>query len=225
MAFKAFKYFLVHKDTRVFLFESQFQFLTELDCLRHYEKGILKSLFKFNRSQVDEIWCDLKLWGLLGRKNPVELIRILCGFGCKIHMNFQNKVEVLQKSFKPVTYYYRLMSLKRLKSSKHLYRELNLQFLRLADRLIIGSFYITELETADHQFPVFCQLLENDLCLYRNQIRNLLANLFYNGNNVIADCGAKSIVLVEYDPIKQIIRGSENEESLFYLGDAIKKVS
>ena len=227
MAFKPLQYFLVHNDKKIFLFESQLQFFSEHDCLRHFEKGIAKSLFTFDRSRVDQVWCELKLWGLLGRKRPVELVRTLCGFGCDIQMRTDFEIISLQKSFYPVTYCIPLEQLD-IESLRHFYHRPITQgdedhiplLLELEDRLVIGHYYTTSQSCADQQLIQLCGFLEEDMCLELGMIQTVLSDLFYAGQKIMAAVPNGNVVLAENDLKENIIRGAANECSLFYASKA-----
>ncbi|MBL7557212.1 MAG: hypothetical protein JNM24_15405 [Bdellovibrionaceae bacterium] len=103
MGSRKYKYFLVWKNLQIPLFESQFRFNIEDQCLKHYEKGLARGMFAFNRTGVDQVWSELALWGLIGRICPIELARILCAFGCGLVAHNKNNTWALSKSFFPVT--------------------------------------------------------------------------------------------------------------------------
>lgn len=227
MGIEKYKYFLTWKDSEVSLFESQFQFLAQDVCLAHYEKGLARGLFSFDRSRINQVWSELGLWGLIGRLRPVELVRILCAFGCEIKIVRNCKRQLIQKSFRPVTY---ILPFAR-SEQKHVLRQNRIRlepgtnryipiFLVLDKRLVIGNYYLTSDTDVDSQFPKFCSQLESDSCLPRNSIRICVFNLFWHGFNIQAQDQSKYSVIVQRDVQKNILRGLHCEETLKYLSAA-----
>lgn len=219
-----FRYYLENGSVRLFLFESQFQFLTENSCLLHYEKGLSKGLFQFDRSGINQVWSELALWGLIGRICPIELVRILCAFGCDLVVHHKNNSRSLEKSFIPVTYFIP-MDASEQPHYRHFYHvpleggpedQIPL-FLELAEKLVIGSYYTTPSYDLDFQFPAFCKLLEKDWCIEPGNFRRSLFELFNEGYPIVAQAIAKDVTLVEKDCVNDILRGCGAEESLFYV--------
>lgn len=209
---------------RIFLFESQFQFLNEEVCLNHYEKGFARGLFQFDRSKINQVWTDLYLWGLIGRIYPVELVRILCAFGCNLVVEYEKDSQTLIKSFSPVIYMVPIKAGEQ-PHYRHLYHA-SLEngtegqiplFLELADKLIIGSYYTTHNTDVDSQFPKFCKLLETDWCIGNGKFQRSLFELFYEGFPIIAQRAAEDVTLVENDFSNDTLRGYGAEESLFFV--------
>ncbi len=209
------------------MFESQFQFFTQRDCLRHYEKGIAKGIFGFDRSRVGQVWASLALWGLIGRVNPVEVVRALCAFGCELQRNHQGEVIVLQKSFYPVTYYLPVSQGETPGLRHHFHKSLVKGdedhiplLLELKDRLVLGHYYSTEELDADQQLPAFCSKLENDLCFVTGIYQSMLSTLFYEGLEIRAETHGKNILLARNDLSKNTLTGIEGEQTLFFVGQA-----
>lgn len=229
-----YQYFLMKGSDRIFLFESQFQLLTEDASLSHYEKGLAKGLFKFDRSRINQVWVELSLWGLIGRVNPVELVRVLCAFGCDLAVEFENDSLPITKSFSPVTYMIPITSGEQ-PHYRHLYHgTLGAEsddhipfFLELPDKLAIGSYYTTTTSDVDFQFPFFCKLLETDMCLKQGSIRHPLFELFNEGFSIISDDGVTCRTLAKKDDERDIIRGDLSEQTLFYIAEskATSKIS
>ena len=219
------KYYLVFGSTQIFLFESQFQFLNEETSLRHYEKGLVKGLFAFDRARIDQVWSELGLWGLIGRVCSVELVRVLCAFGCELQMADGVGLCQLRKSFQPVTYFIPASAADQAQI-RHLYHwplESNSTehipvFLELDDRLILGSYYFTSGSDADSQLSNFCKLLEQDLCLPTDSIRVSLLRFFEEGIAFVAESGNDNITLAYWDRVTGTIRGFSENQTLFFLG-------
>lgn len=221
-------YTLVWKGTQAILFKSQFLFLTEGSCLRHYEKGIAKNLFSLDRVTINHIWSGLGLWGLIGRVCPVELVRILCAFGCGIEVSADaDLAKTLMRSFRRVSYFVPLFSGEE-QFIRHVYHkpiDSNAMehiplLLKLDDRLVLGSYYTTVGRDADVQLPAFCRFLEKDLCLPSGTMREVLSVLFWEGYIFMAQDEHHGEILAEYEPAQDLIRGYMGEETLFYVGGA-----
>ena len=217
-----FSFHLYFGSIKIFLFESQFQFLNEDQCLRHYEKGLASGLFSLDRSRINQVWSELGLWGLIGRAFPVELVRILCAFGCEIAMFDGYRTQAIQKSFQPVTFLIPLTRHER----KHVGKLNTIQlgpnrgisiFLELDKRLVIGNYYITSGTNTDSQFPKFCKQLESDCCLPHNSIRACLFKLFWSGYKILAQDQGRNSIIVQRDVQKDVLRGLHCEETLRYL--------
>ena len=219
-----FQYSLIFGSTQIFLFESQFQFLTEEASLHYYEKGLAKGLFSFNRARIDQVWSGLGLWGLIGRICPVELVRVLCAFGCGLEVVYPGASAPLAKSFLPVTYFIPVNEDLR-PHIRHIYHwplEPNSTehipiLLELDKRLAIGSSYTTLDNDVDFQFPQFCRLMERDLCLPVDSIRLSLLALFNEGFTIIAETREKRMVLAHRDCAGETIYGFSCDQTLFYL--------
>ena len=220
-----FQYYLVHGSNRILLFESQFDFSTEESSLRYFERGLAKGLFTFDRARIDQVWSELGLWGLIGRICPVELVRVLCAFGCELQMTDQCcRHRRQRKSFRPVTYFVSVPE-EFHSSLRYMYSwpvegepdEYISVLLELADRIVLGSFYVGYNETFDSQFPIFCDLLEQDLCLPRDIVRSSLFNLFWAGHHILAQGERSEVALATRNCSADSIRGVGNEETLFYL--------
>lgn len=224
MGSNKFNYFLVWRYLQIPLFESQFKFTSEDQCLRHYEKGLASGLFSLDRPRINQVWSELGLWGLIGRECPTELVRILCAFGCEIAMLEGYRTQVIQKSFQPVTYLIPLTQ----HEQKHLGKLNTIQielgsnryisiFLELDKHLVIGNYYITAGTNVDSQFPKFCKQLESDCCLPHNSIRVCLFKLFWNGYKILAQDQGMFSIIVQRDVKKDILRGLYCEDTLTYL--------
>lgn len=163
---------------KIFLFKSQFQFLNEEQCLKHYEKGISKGLFCFDRSRINQVWSELGLWGLVGRAYPVDLVRILCAFGCNLAVESKSACEILIKTFSPVTYSILISNYTMATPDEsHITLSEGVEvpiFIDIGGQKIIGHFYTTNTNDADTQFPKFCQMLEHDECLSRGSVHKVL---------------------------------------------------
>lgn len=226
MGSKPFNYILTFGSTKVFLFESQFQFLTEEVSLSHYEKGLAKGLFEFDRSRVNQIWAELSLWGLIGRVNPVELVRVLCAFGCNLVVEHESDSRPITKSFNPVTYLIPMTAGEQ-PHYRHLYhRKLGVDshdqipfFLELSGKLVIGSYYTTTTEDVDSQFPIFCRLLESDMCFQHGCIRQSLLTLFNEGLSITSDDGFTCRTLAKKNDVRDVICGDLSEQTLFYIAE------
>lgn len=222
-----YQYFLVKGSERIFLFESQFQFLTEDSSLSHYEKGLAKGLFKFDRSRINQVWVELSLWGLIGRVKPVELVRVLCAFGCDLVVEFENDSQPITRFFSPVTYMIPITSGEQ-PHYKHLYHgTLGSDsddhipfFLELPDKLVVGSYYTTATDDVDFQFPIFCNLLETDMCLQQDSIRQSLFELFNEGLSIMSDDGVTCRILAKKDDEHDVVRGDLSEQTLFYIAES-----
>lgn len=220
-----YQYFLVKGSERVFLFESQFQFLTEDASLSHYEKGLAKGLFGFDRARINQVWSQLGLWGLIGRICPVELVRVLCAFGCDLQVSDGSETQPLLKSFQPVTYFIPIRN-EDLQDLRHLYHvpldphsaEHIPTLLELDGRLVIGSFYVGVGSDVDSQLPDYCELLDRDLCLPRHSIRRSLRHFFDREFRIEAQVKNASVTLAHWDQRNEIIRGFKLDRTLFYLG-------
>jgi hypothetical protein len=221
-----YKYYLVFGSTKIFLFESQFQFLTEESSLRHYEKGLAKGLFSFNRARIDQVWAELALWGLIGRICPVELVRILCAFGCGLRVVCPGASALLNKSFFPVSYFIPVVEDLRPRV-RHMYHwplEPNVSehvavLLELDQRIVVGSFYFTQETDVDFQLPQLCRLMERDLCLPADCIRRTLSALFCEGYKVVAESNDECVVLAYRDRFNESLHGFNADQSLFYIGN------
>ena len=221
-----FHYYLVHGSKRIRLFESQFRFLTEETCLSHYEKGLAKGLFRFDRSRIDQVWTMLGLWGLIGRVCPVELVRVLCAFGCAILRTVDSRSDgILPKSFEAVTFVIPV------RSDQHVAVRCDYQFalesgapeplqvlLELDDRLVVGSYYTTATLSVDEQFPKFCDILERDCCFPKDCLKTSVFRLFCKGFRLIAKTDLAEIELASWNSNEEVIRGFKDDLSLFYLG-------
>lgn len=221
-----YQYFLAKGSERIFLFESQFQFLTEDTSLSHYEKGLVKGLFKFDRSKINQIWTELSLWGLIGRAYPVELVRILCAFGCDLVVEHENDSQRATKSFSPVTYMVPITTGEQ-PHYRHLYHgTLDASsanhipfFLELSDKLVIGSYYTTLNGDVDSQFPIFCGHLEADMCLKHGCIRQSLFELFSEGLSIVSEDKFICRILARKDDEHDVIIGDLSEQTLFYIAE------
>lgn len=225
MGFEKYKYFLAWKDSKILLFESRFKFLTEDACLAHYEKGITRGLFQLDHTRINLIWTDLALWGLIGRICPVELVRILCAFGCALVVDCKDSQDrTLTKSFAPITYVIPMASSEQ-SNYRHLYHvpletgsedQIPL-FLELANKLVLGSYYTTHNHDVDSQFPKFCKLFEKDCCIGNGVFRHSLFELFHEGFPIDALGTVENVTLVEKDCANDVLHGYGAEESLFYV--------
>lgn len=222
---RSFRYSLVWKNFEITLFASQFRFGTEELCLRHYEKGIARRLFEFDRARINQVWSELCLWGLIGRIHPVELVRILCAFGCEIKLMDDDGVPlVLQKSFEPVNYFIPVAS-RELIAIRHFYHwpleprsfEHVPLFLEMDDRVVLGSFYFTADSDVDSQFPIFCEMLERDLCFPIGSVRTSLFRFFHDEYKIVACSGADTVTLAHLNKDKTI-HGFNFDQALFYVG-------
>lgn len=230
MDIKKYKYFLTWKNCEIYLFESQFQFMSQDNCLIHYEKGLARGLFSFDRSKINQVWSELGLWGLIGRAYPVELVRILCAFGCRLKSSdFIGKAVILKKSYFPVTYYLVASPFK----TEHVRSIFDRPFevgsdikipllFEMSDRLLLGNYYITRDRDADVQMPHFCKLLDLDLCLAAGEIQSVLSKLFFKKYKLVGECVSSCITLAENDLTRDVIRGYGLENSLFYIGELPK---
>lgn len=226
MGSKKYYYYLVWKDLEIPLFESQFRFLREDQCLRHYEKGIADGIFDFNRAGNDQVWSELALWGLIGRIQPVELVRVLCAFGCEIGLKSNVlRPAILKKSYWPVSYIIPVdqVAMKAIYDLYHISlgqgSDLRIPaFLSLDKRLVVGSYYVTEFQDADFQFPRYCKILEMDLCLPPGTVRDSLFRLLCRGYKIVAQLRNKSIVLAERNISTNVLRGSGSDQALFFIG-------
>ena len=196
------KYFLVCESHKIFLFESYIQFKTEAQCLNQYEKELYTGYDSCSIARIKQVWSELALCGLVGRMHPVELIRVLCANGAKIQSGGKSRALFLKKSYKPVVYFVEVL---RGETS-----DLN--------KLIIGHYYTTARLNADQQFPKFCKLLELDLDLKRGHLRVELSKLFYSGYKIVSLAPGRRLVLAQNDLINNTLRGTGNEEALFYVG-------
>lgn len=225
-----YKYYLAFSSTQIFLFESQFQFLNEDRCLRHYEKGLAKGLFGFEGSRINQVWSELALWGLIGRICPVELVRVLCAFGCRLKMVGPRASAHLSKSFFPVTYFIPVVPGEK-DRIWHLYNRLldpNSAecipiLLELDDRLVIGSYYTTSKRDIDVQMPKFCELMEQDMCLQACTLRDVLFDFLRGGYKITAQDHGQCIVLAKWNAATDTLRGYANDDTLFYVGSSSKK--
>lgn len=225
MGSRKYNYFLVWRNLQIPLFESQFRFASEDQCLRHYEKGIARAVFAFKRASIDQVWSELALWGLIGRICPIELVRILCAFGCEIAtVDGGGGSFLLKKSYMPVTYLVPIDFSER-PSLRHLY-DIEIEpiyknkipmFLDLSDCLVIGSFYTDLISDIDSQFSKFCRLLESDLCLQPRVVSVALSKLFWRGFKIRGIDQSGSHILAQRDLTRNIIQGFRDEETLFYL--------
>lgn len=220
-----YQYYLVFGSTKIFLFKSQFQFLTEEASLHHYEKGLAKGLLSFNRARIDQVWSELALWGLIGRICPIELVRILCSFGCDLVVFHKGISQNLEKSFHPVTYFIPVSVVEQ-QMIHHFYHsplepdspeDISL-FLQLDDRLLIGNFYCTSDSDADSQFPLLCKLLERDMCLPQNVVNHSMILFFENGYELSAQLEDATVILAVLNKTSGIIRGCYEEATLEFLG-------
>lgn len=229
MGSRSFRYFLVWKEFEILLFKSQFYLRNEAQCLRHYEKGIERKIFEFDRARINRIWSELSLWGLVGRTCPVELVRILCAFGCEIRLVRDGEVlSTLQKSFWPVTYFIPVAQAVQpfIRHMYHLPLEPNSTehipiLLELDQRVVVGSFYFTSEADVDFQLPRLCRLMEYDLCLPVDCIRRALSALFSDGHKVVAESEEGCVVLAYRDRLNGILHGFNADQSLFYIGNLI----
>ncbi len=227
---KKYYYYLAWKDREIPLFKSQFLFLYEDQCLRHYEKGIAGGIFDFNRAGTDQVWSELGLWGLIGRAFPVELVRILCAFGCRLKsFDPVDNTATLRKSYWPVTYYFLVKPIKIEHMRNIFYRPLEADsdnqiplLFEMSDRLLLGNYYITRDQDADVQMPQFCKLLEIDLCIAAGEIQGVLSKLFFENCKLVGECASKCLTLAENDSIRNVIRGCGFENSLIYIGELPK---
>lgn len=221
MGSKKYYYYLVWKDLEIPLFESQFRFLREDQCLRHYEKGIAGGIFDFNRAGIDQVWSELALWGLIGRIYTVELVRILCAFGCEIGLECSgNQTFIIKKSFWPVTYYIAKQLTSDRQDQGHISLSAGIDiplYLEIKGKRIIGHFYTSHSIDADTQFPIFCKILEQDECLPPGSIRNLLVKSFLAGEKIIGKSD-RVLTLAAYDKASGVIRGYGKEDTLYFLG-------
>lgn len=224
MGSKKFFYYLVWKGLEVPLFESQFKFLTEDTSLKHYEKGLVSGLFQFDRARINQVWSELGLWGLIGRVYPIELVRILCAFGCEIERYGDPSNEVIQKSFKPVTYLIALAGHEHKCVDELIKIPLEIGstryisiFIKLDKRLVIGNYYLTSGTNEDSQLPKFCKLLESDCCLPDNSIRDCLFKLFWGGYKILAQDQGRYSIIAQRDVKKDVLRGLYCEDTLTYL--------
>lgn len=221
-----FCYFLKFAETQILLFESHFQLQTESICLSHYEKGLAKGLFIFNQSEINQLWTEIGLWGLIGRKHPVDLVRTLCGFGASLIMHVGSSYRIpLVKSFNAVTYCtqmsYREHETIQSSLDIHLSGNTGLvvrPFIFMDGKLVFGSFYFEKDIDPDSRFPMFCKLLEQDLCLPRDSVQKVLSRIFHLGFKIIASVDTNDLVLAEKDVVRGIIKGCASEMTLFYVG-------
>lgn len=221
-----FQYYLIGGSKRILLFESQFQFLTEEASLSHYEKGLAKGLFSFDRARIDLVWTTLGLWGLIGRVYPVELVRVLCAFGCTILRAVDLRPNgILAKSFEAATFVIPVRSdqLLAVRCDYQFALESGAQevvpvLLELEDRLVVGSYYTTPTLGPDEQFPKFCAMLEEDCCLPKDCLKTSVFRLFCKGFSLVAKTDLSDIELASSNSNADVIRGFKDDLSLFYLG-------
>ncbi len=195
-------YFLVYNEYKIFLFESDIQFKTEAQCLKQYEKGLHTGHDSCSIARINQVWSKLALCGLLGRAHSAELIRVLCANGAEIQRVGKSRALVLKKSYIPVVYFAEV--------SKRETAGLN--------KLIIGHYYTTARLSADQQFPKFCKLLERELNLNVGRLRVELSKLFYSGYKIVSFVPEGMLVLAQNDLLANTLRGTGNEEALFYVG-------
>lgn len=184
-------YFFEINGQRIFLFKSQFIFQTDVTCLNHFERGLRAGIFKLDLSSVIQLWAysGLVLWGLIGRSNPVDLIRILSANGGLIKTD-ENLIEGdwIVNLITPIQYYVPISS------SEYKVVEPIIKiplgggtgiginpFIFLEEKLILGSYFLEKGKDADTSFPFYCQSLEKDHSFPQNSIRCLLEKLFFLG--------------------------------------------
>lgn len=71
---------------------------------------------------------------------------------------------------------------------------------------------------ADQQFPKLCKLLELDLNLIPGCFQAELSKLFYSGCKIVSSSPGRRLVLAQNDLLTNTLRGTGNEETLFYVG-------
>lgn len=197
-----YQYFLTHNDHKIFLFESDIKFKTEAQCLKQYGKGQYADHDSRSITRISQVWSERALCGLTGKTSPVEVIRVLCAFGAKIQCVGNCRTVFLQKSYSPVAYFAEV-------SPRETYG---------SDELMIGHYYTTARLDADRQFPKFCKLLELDLKLRTGSIRDELSKLFYSGYKIHSLTPEGGLVLAQNNLLKNTLRGTGSEETLFYVG-------
>lgn len=223
-----YQYRLSYGSYEVILFESQFQFLQEGHALSHYEKGLTKKLFSFDRTQINQVWSELKLWGLIGRICPVELVRIMCAHGCSLSQSDELGDRLtLKKSYYPINYYTNINQIEYeiVQSCLNIFLDGQTEsvvqpFIFMDDRLFFGSFYVDLELDPDSSFPKFCQLLEKDMCLPQDSIRQVLSKLLFLGYPVIVTDGANESILAKYDTENKLLNGPGSQQTLLYVGNA-----
>ncbi len=196
------QYFLTHNDYKIFLFESDVLFKTEARCLKQYEKCLYTGYDSCSVARINQVWSELALCGLVGRVRPVELIRVLCANGAEIQRVGISRALVLKKSYKPVVYFV----------------EVSQRETAGLNKLIIGHYYTTARLSADQQFPRFCRMLELDLQLASGCVQVELSKLFYSGYKINSLAPEGGLVLAHHDLLTNTLRGTGNEETLFYVG-------
>lgn len=225
---KQYKYYLKYESEGFELFQSQFYFDTEASCLEHFEKGIQKKIFHLDHSKINQVWSQLGLWGLVGRTCPVELVRVLCAYGCNLEVFDQSQSGVvLTKSYHPLKFYIPMKQteFEIIKNVVEipLSEEMGLKvqpFLNTDKELILGSFYRSTDVDSDSVFPKFCNLLEKDICLPSDSISKVLSRLFFMGFEIMCEDNGQSIVLAKYDQKMKSLKGFGYEQTLFYIGES-----
>ena len=197
-----YEYFLVHNEYKIFLFESDVQFKTEAQGLKQYKKGLYTGHDSCSITRINQVWSELALCGLTGLASPVELMRVLCAFGAKIQCVGKSSVLVLKKSYKPVIYFVEISQIETSDSNE----------------LVIGHYYTTVRLNVDQQFPKFCKLLELDLKLAPGRLQAELSKLFYSGYKINSLASDGGLVLAQNNLLTNTLRGTGNEETLFYVG-------
>lgn len=196
------QYFLIHNKYKIFLFESDILFKTEAQCLKQYEKCVCTNHVACTISIISQVWLELELYGLTGQVSPVELIRVLCAFGAKIQSVDKSGTIVHKKSYKPVIYFVEV--------SQRETADLN--------KMMLGHYYTTSRLNADQQFPKFCKLLERDYGFPVGHFQVELSKLFYMGYTMFSIVYGRRLVLAQNDLNNNTLRGTGNEETLFYVG-------
>lgn len=218
------QYFLVHNGQKVFLYTDTAPYRSEAECLNQYEKGLASGQYSFNRSKINQVWSELAIWTLIGRVYPVELLRVLCANGANIEVGRTGKI--LQKSYAPVKY--------SIPMRKHEYQfikptlemsfgfETNIHlncFFWSEDKLNLGVFYCSVKETADSDFPRYCNMLEREMLLPAKEVHRIISRLFNLGFKITAEHSVRTEILAQSNLINKMIYGVYNHDTVCYLAD------